>query len=198
MKRVTTSKVIIRNPVIKSPVERRVFRDFALYSLGLAGIGAGYAYSIQLASSSEVANYQALFDEYRIVHQRYLFTPVFTDYVSASTAPIGSGVSYFAVDLDDANVPLTSTTLANYQNMQQVGWNQSVDISFKPKMALAAYSGTFVGFSPNPDAWIDTVDPAVFYYGLKLYINPSGSGATSALPIYNLMSETTIELRRAI
>jgi hypothetical protein len=200
-------KKSVRNEIIRMPrtvtqsgkiIEVRDFRDQAQYALGSLGASIGYSFFAQLSNSSELADYQALYDEYRIIRVKYQFFPVCNMYAANATAAF-SGTTYFAIDLDDVTVPTNAAYLLNYVNMQARSFYEYFEITFKPKIAVAANVGslTFSGSIPTENAWITTAAPSVQNYGLKIFLNNTGSIA-AANPIYNLLATTTVEFRRAI
>jgi len=80
-----------------------------------------------------------------------------------------------AVDLDDANVPVTTGAVQDKLGAIQSDGPGGHYHKWKPHMAVAAYSGTFTSYLNAPATWIDTASPNVQHFGLKIALASEGT-----------------------
>jgi len=122
------------------------------------------------AQTPNYLNFQAVFDSYRIVHVRAVLIPEVAQTTGGATiAPI-----YTAIDYDDAS----STNLASllqYDTLQASSANTLIERNYRPKAALAAYSGAFTSYGYDQGNWFAVSSPSVQYYGLKIAIPASAT-----------------------
>lgn len=122
--------------------------------------------------------YTALFDRYRINKVSVRFYPVNTGNNAQDSSVVGNaqfgGFLHWIIDYDDAAVPTASDVgvdtmrqrlsykMTNIHNKKNV-----LSRTFKPRMAVAAYGGTFAQYQNVKAGWIDSVSLGVQHYGLK-------------------------------
>jgi len=135
--------------------------------------GVAKAYSFQLSDLPSSTEFTNLFDQYRIRKVTVTAsisrknTPAVVAALHAATVPI-TPLLLDVVDYDDASA-LNLAGIEQYENLRITAFDGSrtVTRSFKPHIAAAAYSGTFVSYANLTDQWIDCNSPAVQHYGWK-------------------------------
>jgi len=160
----------------------------------IAGVGAATAFALnQFADNS---TYIALFDQYRIRRVRVRMEPVGQTVNGSSTLVSGGLVT--CVDLDDANVPSSSTTVLAHQGAISSTGQCGHTHEWTPYIARAVYSGSTSVFEETALApWLNTSSggggSGVPHYGFKAYAKQSLAGA----PEWSLSVEALIEFREA-
>lgn len=122
-----------------------------------------------LSAFVDVAAYTNLFDQYRIDEMELWITP---------QAPQGTttfAAQFYAVDLDDGNVPTSSADVIDKQSSVESSGPSGIYIKWQPHMAVALYSGTFTSYGNEPAGWIDCASPNVQHYGVKAAFEPTPS-----------------------
>lgn len=179
-------------------------RDFHLFkrsvelpSIDIQGGGAGGALSFSLGDVPNVAEFQGLFDMYKITGVKLRFRPEYNTFQAplpdetAGPNPVfqaGNTTSIpqisMVVDYNDANVPLAVSTLEQYTNcMRRMGnkpW--SLFLRPKPRVPVLGALGTTLGnayMTMKRAPWLDTATSTgltVPHYGVKYWcdaaVNP--------------------------
>lgn len=126
-----------------------------------------FGLNFTLSDINDYASLGNVFDAYRIIRINYSIQP--------NTSPVASGTTHngceliAAVDLDDS-VSTTFATLQSFQNARTICPGKSLELIFKPKVAIAAYTGTFSGYATRDDEWIDCASSTVQHYGVKVAV----------------------------
>lgn len=146
-------------------------------------------------ASSSIGSGQ--WDQYKLLAVRITISPdqnavgLFTNSTTSYT-PL-----YCVIDYDDSS-NLTSVGAAEaYSNCIVLGAGESCERTFRPRMAVAAYSGTFASFSNMADQWIDSASSGVQHYGIKIYI-PGATAAQTLLPSWQISTEYFFAFRKSI
>lgn len=145
-----------------------------------------YGRSFQLSDFGNVAEYTALFDQYRFDSIEAWIEP---SIVESST--LSSPLYYSAVDVDDGNTPAVSTTVAAKQGVLSSSVGTGHYHKWQPHMAIAAFSGAFTSYSNEVAGWIDSASPSVQHYGLKCAI----PGVDSVVRIFYLTIRAKVSFR---
>jgi hypothetical protein len=129
-----------------------------------------------------------VFDQYRIVDAEYWLLPRTAFGASASS---NYGLLTSCVDYDDsANLASVNDGLGHTNSVTTSG-NQGHYHHFKPRFAMAAYSGAFTSYANMPSTtWIDCGSPSVKYYGVKTAIT-----ATDLVYTFDLLQKMVVEFR---
>lgn len=162
----------------------RVVQDFQPATLVTtsATVPTFFAIAFVAASLDNFANFAAVYDQYRITRIQAL---IYNDGQNLNSLP----TMFTAVDLDDASAPTTVAQLGGYSScVSSTGWAQHFH-DFKPKFAIAAYSGTFSSYSSS-EGWIDCGYPNVQYYGVKGAF-PSAANTTTV----SMLTRVEVEFR---
>lgn len=124
----------------------------------------------------QASTFQALFDQYRITNVTVQFRPLFSrqNFVPGSDIP---PLIYTVVDYDDGVVPSSLATLREYQNLT-IHECDPFAVSFRPRIAMAAYGGAFTSYANMGNTWVDCASSGVLHYGLKIGITNGLAGQT--------------------
>lgn len=143
------------------------------------------AYSFKLSDLPNYAEFQALFDEYRIcmIKMKFWYT---RDAASAQVDT--SGLIYavnttplmtYVADESDANIPTAISQVLEYNNhkQRQLIAGRAFTVTLRPKVSKPLYqTGAFWGYSPGK-AWINSTNVDVPHYGFKYAIQSDQQGA---------------------
>jgi hypothetical protein len=137
------------------------------------------------------------FDQYRIEAIRFSVIPQNNAIGLVTNSTTSLVPLYSVIDYDDANALGSANAAVAYNNCVTLAPGESCERLFKPRMALAAYSGAFTSYSNTQPTWIDVVSPGVQHYGIKLFI-PQATVAQTLLQSWEVVQEYWISLRNAI
>lgn len=136
-------------------------------------------------------------DQYRIKAIRYSIRPQ-NNAIGLVTNSTNSIVPLYCVlDYDDATALSSVANAESYSTCIVLSAGESCERLFQPRMALAAYTGTFVGFANVADQWIDANSTNVQHYGVKCYV-PGGAAGQTALQSWDVIIEYFIQFRKSI
>jgi hypothetical protein len=148
--------------------------DAGSYAGSLIADATG-ALSFTLSQLPNVSELTTLFDQYRVERLEYTFYPSYTMGTPANT----STCIITAIDYDDATVPASVGALYQYENAQTRSGYIPFTESFKPHVAMAAYSGAFTSYANRKSQWIDSASTGVIHYGLKFVIPQNFTAANT-------------------
>jgi len=133
-----------------------------------------------LSQLPSVTDFTNLYDQYRIdkIELRLL-----RSVTEATPGSQDSSIIVTTVDYDDANAPASTNELFQFGNTQTWNITDNVQISFVPRVAVAAYSGTFTAFANQAPMWIDSGSNSVQHYGVKIVIGPTPTATQIFTPI---------------
>jgi hypothetical protein len=134
------------------------------------------------------------FDQYRLSAVRFTLAPQQNAVNLQITSTTTLATVYCVIDYDDATALTTLAQAAGYNNCVTLAPGESVSRTFRPRMAVAAYSGTFASYASTEPMWIDSVSTGVQHYGIKLFI-PGVTAAQTLLPSWLVTVEYAWELR---
>lgn len=177
-------------PAPRDPVFRvtRMLDNGILTSNTVADIFPNYNYALQYLTA--YSEFTALFDQYRITRIETTFMPTITE-ISA----LGSFTNSYlltAIDYDDSNAYATLNDALQVATASITPLTKPVTRGFSPRLALAAYSGTFTSYAQAPPGqWVDCASPGVQHYGLKCAVPLTGSIQT-----WRVLHRYFLEFRR--
>lgn len=151
----------------------------------------GQSFSLSDLSSSDLAFYQGLFDQYRIIKVSIAFRALTNPEASfaANTTSTNNANSFYsdiyaAVDHDDANAPTSVEQMQEYGRKVKTGVlkaNTWFIYSFRPTPQNLIYNGVNSAYGvPMRTPFINCTYSAVPHYGLKYAI---GSPFTNVQPM---------------
>jgi len=152
------------------------------------------SYNFQLNSANVGAGF---FDQYKILAIRAVFAPQNNAIGLVTNSSTTLSTLYVVIDYDDSTNLGSIAAAEAYSNCIALQPGESCERLFKPRMALAAYSGAFSSYANMSDQWIDSASGTVQHYGIKVV----ASGVTAAqtlLQSWNVSFEYFIQFRRSI
>jgi hypothetical protein len=154
------------------------------------GTTAG-SYYFSLNANVQSGTLVSLFDQYRFLACRFRFLPRQNLIApSASTYP----PLYTVIDYDNATAPASRGAIQSYSNCSESQVYESVERTFCPHIATAAYSGSFTSYSNMAKVWIDSASPSVQHYGIKYWIDT----CPIPIPVWDIVVEYWIQFRNTI
>jgi hypothetical protein len=156
---------------------------------------AATSYSFTLSDLDNTASFTGLFDQYRIDAIRFTIRPnqnaigLFTN-STTTMVPL-----YCVIDYDNDNTLSTAIQARSYDNVMIIAPGESACRTFRPHVAVAAYSGTFVGFANQAMEWLDSATPTVRHYGIKL-LAPQATAAQTQLQSWIIEREYYVSFRK--
>jgi len=161
-------------PMLKQHTFSTVAARFAFNVVASTTAASNGGYYFALSQLNLSTSFTQLFDRYRVLHIQLQFCP-------QVAAPTGGGPLITSIDYDDSSTPSVE--------IQQRDTNLTVPVgtyferSYIPRLATAAYSGSFTGYANTPPTmWIDSSSPNVQFYGLK-YSLPVQTTATTVYSV---------------
>jgi hypothetical protein len=138
------------------------------------------AINFQAGSINNFASFAAVFDTYCIVAAVVRIRPEQAQSTSSLSNP---GLLITAIDHDDLTA-VTSSVMREYPSVLETEFTQGQTRVVYPRIALAAYTGSFNGYM-NARGYIDTASGTVQHYGLKILVGQS---------TYLAQAECTVDL----
>jgi hypothetical protein len=136
-------------------------------------------------------------DQYKILAIRVTISPDQTAIGLFTNSTTSYTPLYCVIDYDDSSSLSTVAQAEGYSNCLSLGAGESCERTFRPRMAVAAYTGTFVGFANMADQWIDSANNAILHYGLKMIV-PGATAAQTLLPSWQISTEYFIAFRKSV
>jgi hypothetical protein len=155
----------------------RQLRDISdVVASNTSNVSVSYAFCLNDLDQSSA--FISLFDQYRIDALKFSIVPTANSYQATDLTNTRFSQMYIVVDYDDA-VNLASPGAArSYDNCIELQPGESLERTFQPRAAIAAYAGAFNNYANFGGLWIDTSSSGALHYGLKLIINQAVSGQT--------------------
>lgn len=141
-----------------------------------AAVANGYTFSL---SDLDLASaFTGLFDQYKIEAVRFIIKPYNNAVGLVTNTTTTLPPLYVVIDYDNVTPLSTAAVAREYDNCMLIGSGESACRTFKPRMALGAYNGTFSGFANVESVWIDSVNTTVEHYGIKTFVAQATVGQT--------------------
>jgi hypothetical protein len=147
---------------------------FGLGNLTSGAVDSPYVFQFNLSLVPGYGSYQTAFDSWRIGNVMVEFTPVVS---TSGTSPIFS-----VIDYNDLT-PLAITDAYQYDTLKIAPSGVRFNRVLQPRPAQAVYSGSaFTSYSQAvPKIWVDSSNPGVPWYGLKVIVSASSTPGLVAL-----------------
>ena len=137
------------------------------------------AIKFQMNQLPNFAEFQALFERYRINHIDVKITPFSTQAELQSSGNQNASLFLHSViDTDDADPPTTADASGVNEMRERPSYRmvncfqnggRPLRWRVRPKIAMPAYgTGVFASYTHQSPQWIDWVSPTVEHYGMKL------------------------------
>lgn len=134
------------------------------------------------------SNFSAMFDQYRLDAIRFSIIPQNNAINVQAAATVALAPVYCVIDYDDASALGSIAAARQYDNCIQLEPGESLSRTFQPRLALAAYSGSFASYGNMGPTWIDLASPNVQHYGIKVYV-PGVDAAQTILQVWDVQIE---------
>jgi hypothetical protein len=159
-----------RMPKITQACTLRVSTSSQLVSSGTAAVSQGYIFSLTNSGTGS-----AFFDRYKIEAIRFTLVPQNTaTAVYNPTSQVNLVDAYCVVDYDDSTALSSVAAAQTFATCIKLSPGESCSRLFAPRIAVAAYTGSFTGFLNQGPQWIDSASPSVQHYGVKVFIPATG------------------------
>jgi len=195
-----TSKFIGFSPSKPPPSQNRRPRDNSIYVIeqsysiniitSSTTLAQFAAFSLTVAQLDDATALSNVFDQYRVDFVELWVWP--KNMGGTTTAVTDVGILYSAVDYDDANAASTLGQMEDFNSLNFTPGDQGHYISFKPHIAVAAYSGAFTSFTNASDQWIDWNSTGVQHYGLKFATTVATTAVTYTAQIRLTVSNRNV------
>jgi len=152
-------------------------------------------YLFSLADLDSSGEFTGLFDQYRIDCVCFKLLPMQNAIGLMTNSTTTSVTPYVVVDYDDVNTLSSAAQARSFESCIIVPPGRECTRQFKPRMAVAAYSGSFVSYANLADQWIDSNSNGVQHYGIKLFI-PGAVAAQTQLQSWTVEREYWISFRK--
>lgn len=140
-----------------------------------------------------VAEFTALYDQYKITGAKVVLTPALSEGINSplfgTTSTLGFSPVNSIIDYDDSSVPTSEAELLEYGSHKQTAPFKKHVRYLKPKVLQQIYlSALSTAYRPISDQWLSTSSSsAVPHYGLKYWISaPNAPAGTAAQMTYKL------------
>jgi len=138
---------------------------FSSYLASSATVPVFKALSLSIGGAGPNTAYLAAFDQYRLDMAEVIFRPRVDVAVSAA---FNSGNLATTIDFDDATTPTTFNSVCERPLAVMSRGDEVQKRTWRPRMAVAAYSGVFTSFANMADQWCDVASTGIQFYGLKM------------------------------
>lgn len=162
-----------------------VYKPMEQFTAGLGTVQA-YQFDLKQALGSELAQFQATFDTYRIRGVKVRFVPKWSGQLLQNTT---SGLLipelWTCIDLDDAN-PINETIMVEHWGLRRGRFTREYSRFIKPRFANMIYNtptSTAYGLG-NRNMFLDCDDDSIPHYGLKWLITPATTLPTDDTQLY--------------
>jgi hypothetical protein len=154
----------------------------ASYAFSLASVGLGTGF----------------WDQYKLEAIRFTVAPQNNAIGLVTNSTTTLVPLYCVIDYDDSSNLTSAGQAQSYSNCVVVNPGESVERTFKPRMAIGAFGGsTFTSYANVADLWIDAASTNVLHYGVKLFI-PGTAAAQTLLQSWDITIEYFLQFRKSI
>lgn len=158
--------------------KRTAYLGTSTATISAAGIATpiATAHSFQLNQLPGVAEFQSLFDQYKITGAKISYTPaasegILTPQASASAA-LGYSRVHSVIDYDDASAPTSEDQLLEYGSHKSTAPFQTHTRYIKPKVLHEIYrSAVTTAYAPRSSTYLDLTNADVPHYGVKVWVS---------------------------
>jgi len=141
-----------------------IMRSYIDSSVGQSSSAITYnARNFTFAQIGDYTNLAAVFDQYKILAVEVLYQPR----NNFENAAVNLGRFHTVLDYDDSTVLTSVSQATNYENCITGQNYQAQRRCLRPRIAVAAYSGSFTSYANMADQWIDVASASVQHYGVK-------------------------------
>lgn len=180
---------LIRQPsfVVHNDVYRVTqTQEFTSWVTSSTSINVYNSFQFTASNFDQWSSITAVFDQYRFDQVEVTLIPQNSQGYSETNA----GLIAVVCDYTDAAALTSFAQALDYPTVQVTRWTDPIRVTFKPHVAVAAYSGTFTSYASEASPWIATTSSGVQHYGFKIAGLPTG-----AVNTYNGVVRINMSLR---
>jgi hypothetical protein len=156
------------------------------------GSGANFgAYNFQFGNLPDYSYYQAVFDQFRVAQIEFTFLPQYNTNNSGTSSP---GQFLTVIDYDDSTTLTSWGQGCSYDNAVITQATNAQRRTLNPKIAIAAYTGSFSGYALGAQ-WVDVKSTSAIWYGLKWVLQNS---FTNTDEIYTCQCRVTLQFKNSV
>lgn len=180
--RVRQSRMNVRKSMVNRKRQQRIVHSFkrtvwlGQYKTDVSGGALATAFSFQFSLLPNVAEYKALYDQYKIDGIAFRVIPKtqsFQGGTSGTTDGLGYSQVITAIDRDDAAAPVQKDNLLQYSTAKVTQADAIHTRYFKPSVLNNVFiNAVTTGTSPVSPKWLSTQYDTVQHYGIKIWIDP--------------------------
>jgi hypothetical protein len=149
--------------------------------------------SFDLAACYNYSDFVALYDQYRVLQIEAVLQPTQDVSIVGSGAAAQYPMIASAVDLDNIT-PIDYGHVVAQQGALESSGHSSHYHKWTPCVAMGAFNGSsIVAAATTESPWLNTSQPAIACYGLKMAASTSAGGTVA----YNLSFRMLVEFRAA-
>jgi len=157
-----------------------------------ADLKTNFAFTLQAANVGS-----GFWDQYRIAAIRFVVAPQNNAIGMVTNSAVTLVPMYVVIDYDDASSLSSVADACSYSTCLALHPGESCERILKPRVAIAAYNGTFGGYANMGDVWLDAASNTVQHYGIKTLVPGVLTGQT-ILQSWDVTVEYFIEFRKSI
>lgn len=157
---------------------------------------AGSYYST-LSGLQNSSSYIAVFDQYKYEYIRIELKPTANALGLYTSSTTSLSPLYLVIDYDNATNLTGISAAQQYDNCMILEAHESASRAICPRMAVAAYSGSFASYANAQSGWVDCSSNTVQFYGFKWYLAAVIASQT-LLPQWDVYVEEIVSFRNAI
>jgi hypothetical protein len=140
------------------------------------------------------AAFENVFDQYRIDAIRMTCKPSNNAVGLVTNSTTTLVPLYCVIDYDNTSNLATAAAAREYANCIVLEPGESFVRTFQPRVAVAAYSGSFSSFENVEPPWIDCASPSVQHYGVKILV-PGVTAAQTLLQSWDVTYEYYVSFK---
>lgn len=165
----------------------------SITSLGVAqpaSVASVFAFNL----IPNVAEFTALYDQYKITGAKVVLTPALSEGINSplfgSTSTLGFSPVNSVIDYDDSTAPTSEAELLEYGSHKQTAPFKKHVRYLKPKVLQQIYQSSLsTAYRPISNQWLSTSSSSsVPHYGIKYWISapntPSGTAGSMTYKMY--------------
>lgn len=158
------------------------------------------SFVFKLSDVRNYTSYKALYDDYRIVWVKVIFSPLVTSIEAVATpnAVVRAQPFYTVIDYNDNTSSETVAELSAYGNCKiHPMFGRPFYVFLRPKVLEMLYLGpASTAYQAKPGGWISTDNDGVPHYGVKYASNGCNFGAAgSDIILFSVSIQYGLEFR---
>lgn len=163
---------------------KRSYQGGSILNNQVGNVSGGLAF--QLADLPNASEFTNLFDQYMICGVKIKFIPQCDTLQALTTGATSNfcGTFFYVIDYDDANAPLSTNSICEYQNTKTRNPLREFKTYFRPKPVSTVFgAGVTVNAGTLKSQWLDVAQPSVPHFGFKYFWTQSIGANISLMPV---------------